>query len=108
MSHIIALIFDFDITLSPAFQQQVLFDAWGVDANTFWRECDTLAAQGYDLEHAYMRNLIDYGRRDPKFALTNAQLYEMGKRVTLYPGLSRVRGQTSIFDDLKALLTRPE
>ena len=108
MSHIIALIFDFDITLSPAFQQQVLFDAWGVDANTFWRECDTLAARGYDLEHAYMRNLIDYGRRDPKFALTNAQLYEMGKRVALYPGLSRVGCQTSIFDDLKALLTRPE
>lgn len=38
MSNIIALIFDFDITLSPEFQQQVLFEHWGVDANTFWGE----------------------------------------------------------------------
>lgn len=108
MSNIIGLIFDFDITLSPAFQQQVLFDEWGVDASTFWSECDQLGAKGYDLEHAYMRNLIDYGRRDPKFALTNQQLYEMGKRVALYQGLSRVDGQNSIFDDLKALVQRPE
>ena len=108
MSNIIGLIFDFDITLSPAFQQQVLFDEWGVDASTFWNECDQLGAKGYDLEHAYMRNLIDYGRRDPKFALTNQKLYEMGKRVALYQGLSRVDGQNSIFDDLKSLVQRPE
>ena len=108
MSNIIGLIFDFDITLSPAFQQQVLFDEWGVDASTFWSECDQLGAKGYDLEHAYMRNLIDYGRRDPKFALTNQKLYEMGKRVALYQGLSRADGQNSIFDDLKALVQRPE
>ena len=55
-----------------------------------------------------MRNLIDYGRRDPKFALTNQKLYEMGKRVALYQGLSRADGQNSIFDDLKALVQRPE
>lgn len=104
MSHIIALIFDFDITLSPAFQQQVLFDAWGVDANIFWAECDALAARGYDLEHAYLRNLIDYGRRDAKYALTNEVLYEMGKHVALYDGLSRKNGQRAIFDDIQALI----
>ena len=103
---IIALIFDFDITLSPAFQQQVIFDEWGVEASTFWGECDELRARGYDLEHSYMRNFIDYGRRNSKYALTNEKLYEMGKRVSLYPGLSRANGQISIFDDLKSLLQR--
>lgn len=108
MSNIIALIFDFDITLSPEFQQQVLFDAWGVDANTFWGECAVHIKNGYDMEHSYMRNLIDYGRRDSKYALTNEQLREFGRSVDLYQGLSRKDGVKSIFDDLKALLNKKE
>jgi phosphoglycolate phosphatase-like HAD superfamily hydrolase len=32
----------------------------------------------------------------------------MGKRIALYQGLSRADGQSSIFDDLKALVQRPE
>jgi len=35
--NIIALIFDFDITLAPQFQQQVLFDRWGIEADEFWK-----------------------------------------------------------------------
>lgn len=108
MNNIIGLIFDFDITLSPEFQQQVLFDAWGVDANQFWSECGELAKHGYDLEHSYMRNLIDYGRRDSKYALTNEQLCEFGRHVDLYEGLSRKNGVRSIFDDLKALLQKED
>lgn len=108
MANIIALIFDFDITLSPAFQQQVIFDEWGVDADVFWSECFELGKQGYDLEHSYMRNFIDYGRKNEKYALTNQKLYEFGKRVALYEGLSRANGLSSIFDDLSMLLQRPE
>lgn len=108
MNNIIALIFDFDITLSPEFQQQVLFDAWGVDAETFWGECGALGKRGYDMEHSYMRNLIDYGRRDSKYALTNERLREFGRSVDLYRGLSRKDGVKSIFDDLHALLQKNE
>ena len=108
MSQIIALIFDFDITLSPDVQQQVIFDEWGVTADDFWDECTQFSKTGYDSEHAYMRNFIDYGRKDPRFALTNQMLYEYGKQVPLYQGLSRANGQSSIFDDLNALLQRPE
>jgi len=108
MNNIIALIFDFDITLSPEFQQQVIFDQWGVDAETFWRECGVLGKQGYDLEHSYMRNMIDYGRRDSKYALTNEKLREFGRQVELYQGLSRKDGFTSVFDDLKTLLNKKE
>jgi len=70
MSNIIALIFDFDITLSPEFQQQVLFDHWGVDAQAFWDECAVFGKRGYDMEHSYMRNMIDYGRRDNNIAVS--------------------------------------
>lgn len=108
MTNIIALIFDFDITLSPAFQQQVIFDEWGVDANVFWSECADFSAQGYDLEHSYMRNFIDYGRKNASYALTNEKLYKFGQLVALYDGLSRADGRSSIFDDLTAMIQRPE
>lgn len=108
MNNIIALIFDFDITLSPEFQQQVLFDHWRVDANTFWAECLEFGKKGYDMEHSYMRNLIDYGRSDAKYALTNEMLREFGRSIDLYGGLSRKNGANSIFDDLKALLNKRE
>ncbi len=108
MSTIIGLIFDFDITLSPEFQQQVLFDAWGVEATTFWGECKELIDAGYDMEHAYMRNLIDYGRKNPLYALSNEMLEAFGQQVDLYEGLSRQNGAKSIFDDIYALLHQPK
>lgn len=108
MNNVIALIFDFDITLSPEFQQQVLFEHWGVDAGQFWGQCGDLIAQGYDMEHAYLRNMIDYGRRDDRYALTNQKLREFGAQVELYEGLSRKGGRTSILDDLNNLLKKRE
>lgn len=104
MKNIIAIIFDFDITLSPEFQQQVIFDDWGIEANDFWAEAAKNIANGYDMEHGYLKAFIDYGKRDSKYELNNEKLYEYGKKVELYPGLSRKNNQHSIFDDLKAIL----
>ena len=108
MSNIIGLIFDFDITLAPEFQQQVLFDTWGITAEQFWDECSELLKRGYDLEHSYMRNLIDYGRRDDKYALDNTALNTFGQQINLYEGLSRKNGSRSVFDDLHTLLQKKE
>lgn len=106
--NIIALIFDFDITLSPEFQQQVIFDHWGVSAESFWSEAKANMDRGYDQEHAYLKTFIDYGRRDGKYALNNELLYQFGRQVALYEGLSRQNGQHSVFDDLQAILERDE
>jgi len=106
--NIIALIFDFDITLSPEFQQQVIFDSWGISAKRFWRESKQNMEHGYDMEHAYLKNFIDYGRKDERYALNNEKLYSFGRQVPLYEGLSRREGKHSIFDDLQAILEREE
>ena len=108
MSNIIAIIFDFDITLSPKFQQEVIFDDWGVEAKLFWEESAQKIAQGYDMEHAYLKTFIDYGKRDPKYALNNKTLYKYGKKVNLYDGLSRKNGSHSIFDDLQMIVEQEE
>jgi len=102
--NIIALIFDFDITLSPDFQQQVLFDKWNIQASDFWKIADKHIEDGYDMEHAYLKALIELGRSDEKYALTNEDLFEYGKQVKLYDGLSKANNAHSIFDDLNEIL----
>jgi phosphoserine phosphatase len=101
---IIALIFDFDITLSPDFQQQVLFDHWGIRAEEFWAKASKNMQQGYDMEHGYLKALVDMGKENKKYQLSNHDLYEFGKKVELYDGLSRKNNQRSIFDDLNDIL----
>ena len=103
MSNIIAIIFDFDITLSPYFQQEVIFKRWGVKAEDFWQESGELMKRGYDMEHTYLRNLIDYNKRSEEFALDNALLKELGSHIDLYEGLSKKNGNHSVFDDLERI-----
>jgi len=60
------------------------------------------------MEHAYLKTFIDYGKRDPKYALNNQTLYKYGKKVNLYDGLSRRNGSHSIFDDLQMIVEQEE
>ena len=101
MGNIIALIFDFDLTLSPTFQQEVIFKKWDINPDTFWGESVEYIKKGYDMEHAYLRNLIDYGKKEKKYQLSNKELYHFGKKVSLFEGLSQKNNQKSLFDEIK-------
>jgi hypothetical protein len=107
MKNIIAVVFDFDITLSPYFQHKIIFDKWGIEEALFWEESWNWLKKGYDLEHAYLRHLIDCNKKEG-FELNNQKLYEYGKEIDLYEGLSRKNNQHSIFDDLENLLKKDE
>jgi len=107
MSNIIAVIFDFDITLSPYFQQEIIFKKWGISAEEFWSRSKYFFERGYDLEHSYLRALIDYNHKEG-FGLNNSLLYELGKEIDLYEGLSKKNNSHSIFDDLENLLQKDE
>jgi hypothetical protein len=82
----IALIFDYDQTLTPNYMQdEALFPAFGIDSGRFWKRCNQLVKdQGYDHELAYMKVLLDTLDLDRP---TNAQLRELGAKLTFYPGL---------------------
>ena len=82
----IALIFDYDQTLTPHYMQdEALFPAFGIESARFWRRCGELVReQGYDNELAYMKVLLDTLDLDRP---TNAQLRELGGKLTFYPGL---------------------
>ena len=86
LQNAIALVYDYDQTLSPAYMQDdVIFPAFGINAERFWQRCAVLVQnEGYDQELAYMKSLLDYLSVDRP---TNAQLQTLGGKMKLYRGL---------------------
>jgi len=106
MKNKIALIFDFDITLSPYYQQRKIIEHWGIDETDFWQQCtNKVKNENYDMEHGYLKVLNEYIAKDKKYKLSNSDLFILGQNIELYEGLSRKDGN-SIFDDLEEIATQ--
>ncbi len=93
----IAVVFDFDKTLSPFYQQYVIFDKFGVDQKQFWAltHLRTRAHTHYlnnrvIVEHEYLNTMIDYARRGIFKGLNNAMLTELGAKIQCYPGVAEM------------------
>lgn len=84
--NIIALVYDYDQTLSPCYMQDdVLFPEFGIDPSQFWKKCnDLVSSQQWDNELAYMKCLLDYLDIDN---VTNQRLTDLGKNLHFFPGL---------------------
>ena len=97
----IALIYDYDQTLSPIYmQEEALFPIFGINSEQFWKRCGELVRdQGYDNELAYMKVMLDYLEMDRP---TNAELRRLGERLTFYKGLPEM------FEDFKTGLLSAE
>ncbi len=88
----IAIVYDYDQTLSPSYMQdEVVFPAFGINSANFWRRCSELVREeGYDSELAYMKVLLDtLGMDRPK----NAELKELGAKLNFYRGLPEMFDQ---------------
>lgn len=97
----IALVYDYDQTLSPSYMQDdVLFPNYGINPEQFWRKCNELVkTQGWDGELAYMKCLLDYLAIDH---VSNADLTKLGAGLSYYPGVE------TVFDELRDRCLRPE
>jgi hypothetical protein len=86
LQNTIAIVYDYDQTLSPSYMQDdVVFPAFGINAEKFWKRCaDLVQSEGYDHELAYMKCLLDYLSMDRP---TNEQLKQLGAKMKLYKGL---------------------
>ncbi|MBI5095970.1 MAG: haloacid dehalogenase-like hydrolase [Candidatus Hydrogenedentes bacterium] len=107
LQNIIAIIWDFDRTLSPYYMQKPLFDEYGIDEAAFWAEVNALpqyyAKAGIHVppDTCYLGHLLSYVQSGRFPGLTNAKLRELGANIEFFPGVPE------IFDRLKAILDAP-
>ncbi len=93
LQNIIAVIWDFDKTLSPQYMQTPLFKAYGVDETVFWREVNALPAYyaraGISVQRdtCYLGHLLTYVKEGRMKGLSNARLRELGAEIAFYPGI---------------------
>ncbi|HNX68534.1 MAG TPA: HAD family hydrolase [Candidatus Omnitrophota bacterium] len=98
--NIIAIVYDFDGTLSPGnMQEETIFKAYGIDKRKFWAKSQKLVRdRGYEQTLAYLKLLIT----DPVFRkkpLTRDLLRRLASRVLYYPGVDE-----GYFDQLQDFL----
>jgi 2-hydroxy-3-keto-5-methylthiopentenyl-1-phosphate phosphatase len=98
--NIIAIVYDFDGTLSPGnMQEETIFKAYGIDKKKFWAKSQSLVIRkGYEKTLAYLKLLID----DPIFKrrpLTRSKLKELARHTPYYPGVDE-----GYFDQLDTFL----
>lgn len=93
LQNIIAIIWDFDKTLSPQYMQTPLFKAYGVDEAAFWSEVHALPAYyaraGIQVQHdtCYLGHLLTCVKEGRMKGLSNARLRELGAAIEFYPGI---------------------
>ncbi|MGB0911361.1 MAG: HAD family hydrolase, partial [Nitrospirales bacterium] len=99
--NIIAIVYDFDHTLSPHYMQDhTILRHAGIDPKEFWPSCTALIeAKGYDQELAYMKRLLEH---EAIRALSNKDLEKMGADLTFFPGIP------DCFEELNALFSPQE
>ncbi len=97
----IALIFDYDQTLSPRYMQDdVLFPEFGIDPGSFWGKCNELVkTQQWDGELAYLKCLLDYLSMDN---VSNQRLEELGADLQFFPGVEEM------LDEIPKLCLTPQ
>ena len=108
LQNIIAIIWDFDKTLTPQYMQAPLFRAYGIDKRQFWKEVNGLPAfyqrAGVHIQPdtSYLSHLLTYVKEGIMPDLTNARLKELGAEIDFFPGIPQ------LFEELKAILLAPE
>ena len=89
LQNTIAVIYDYDQTLSPTYMQdETLFPHFGINPTEFWKRSRELVDQeGYDGELAYLKCMLDYLSMDRP---TNDELRTLGARLRYFKGVPDV------------------
>jgi hypothetical protein len=106
---VIAVIWDFDKTLTPSYMQAPLFRRYSVDERKFWEEATTLVqnyksrgAHNVSRDTLYLNHILTYVREGIFKGLSNDVLYELGAEIQFYEGLP------DFFDRLKRVASENE
>ena len=101
---IVALMYDFDKTLSPKNMQDYGFmKGLGVSSGEFWDTCTKLTKDNQmDSILAYMYLMLEKGRG--KFMFRREEFQRLGRSVKLFPGVTSWFGRMNAYCEEKGLL----
>lgn len=105
--NVIAIVWDFDKTLTPQYMQAPLFAYFGVDGPRFWREVNALPAYyaragiRVQPDTCYLGHLLTYVAAGRMPGLSNAKLRELGREIRFFPGI------VELFARLRKVLEEP-
>lgn len=95
--HVIAVIWDYDKTLTRSYMQEPLFRRYNVKADTFWAEVRGLAefylSQGLtrvSKDTLYLDHILQYVRKGTFAGLTNDTLRELGAEIEFVEGVPEI------------------
>jgi len=93
--NIIAVIFDFDDTLTDESTTKLL-EAYGIDAKEFWKTQNKvlIEKEGWDPIPAYLKLMLDnVGPGKPLGKIKNSNLRKFGAKLKFYSGVARLFGE---------------
>ena len=100
--NVIAVIWDFDKTLTPTYMQTPLFKHFDVDEKKFWAESNGLAknykargAHNVSKDTLYLNHMLTYVREGIFKNLSNKMLFDLGAEISFYDGLPDFFGRLS-------------
>ena len=105
LQNVVAVIWDFDRTLSPHYMQRPLFEEYGIDEGRFWAEVNALPAYyeraGIHVQRdtCYLGHLLSYVRYGRLPGLTNSKLRALGRSIEFFPGVP------GLFDRLDGIVS---
>lgn len=106
--NIIAVIWDFDKTLSPNYMQDPLFKKYSIEGKSFWEEVNKLPklyeekGMRVNKDTIYLNHILNYIREGKFKDLSNSLLRELGNEIELFPGLPE------FLEDLKVIVSRKD
>lgn len=107
LQNVVAVVWDFDKTLSPHYMQRPIFEAYDIDEQVFWDEVNALpdyyrrAGITVQRDTCYLGHLLAYVRAGRMPGLTNARLRELGACIEFFPGVPE------LFASLRAAVSHP-
>ena len=89
----IAVIWDFDDTLIPGSMQRPIFQKYGIDENSFWREVNGLSkyyvarSTKISQSSAYLNHILTYVQHEIFSGLNNKELENLGAEIAFFDGI---------------------
>jgi 2-hydroxy-3-keto-5-methylthiopentenyl-1-phosphate phosphatase len=91
MAKQVAVVCDWDKTLSPRYMPHVLFDKYGVDERAFWAEANDPSKGYINPEISFMAHLTHYTKPGmPMEGLKRKDLPLLGSTIEVYPGVAKL------------------